>query len=304
MGNSMFRRVRQFCDWLDRIHCVRERYRRKFYRYPSLLRPKSFGEKMQWRKLFDDNPLFTVFSDKSQSRSYVEERGFGAHLIPVLWVGSDLDQLDLHALPLPYVIKSAHGWQQTIFVRDSNFDAAAIKDQLKGWLKYCHGTRNLEPGYLKVPRRIIVESLLDCADGRPPAEYKLFVFDGVAQVINCIITEPDRTSRSSFHRTNWERLPWRGHRTPLEGYPPKPPNLQTMIDVAEGLGRDLDHVRVDLYDCDGKIYVGEITIYSWGGWKNLKPEIADVELGSYWNIRSPASRAWQAVAYSSWGSMI
>jgi hypothetical protein len=295
----MFRRL---SEWLDLVNRVREHYRKAFGRYPSLFRPKSFGEKMQWRKLFDKNDLFTVFSDKFLVRSYVEERGFGAHLIPVLWVGDDLEQLAFSALNPPFVVKATHGWQQTIFVRNSQFDVDTIKAEANGWLGRCHGVTRLEPGYLRVPHRFIVERLLTCSDGRPPAEYKLFVFDGVAQVINCIITEPDRSSRSSFHRSNWERLAWQGLRTPLPGDPPKPTNLQTMIDLAEGLGRDLDHVRVDLYDCDGKIYVGELTVYSWSGWNNLKPQAADVELGSFWKIRSPTSRAWKAIAFSSWGS--
>jgi len=298
MNTPMFLRL---SDWLDRIHKVREHYRKKFGSYPNLFRPKSFGEKMQWRKLFDNNALFTVFSDKYEVRSYVEERGFGEHLVPVLWVGDDLEQLHLHALSPPFVIKSTHGWHQTIIVRDSEFDAEAIKTEIGGWLKHCHGSNEVEPGYLKVPRRIIVEKLLMSTDGRPPNEYKLFVFDGVVQVINRIVTEHDRSAHSSFHRKNWERLAWRGHRNPLEGNAPQPENLQTMIDIAEGLGRGLDHVRVDLYDCDGRIYVGEITIYSWSGWNNLKPETADTELGSYWTIKSPASRAWQAVTRSSWG---
>lgn len=294
----MFRRLG---DWLNRISLVRELYRRKFGRYPRLFRPASFGEKMQWRKLFDTNELFTVFSDKFQVRSFIEERGFGAHLVPVLWLGDDLEKLDLTTIGLPFVIKSTHGWKQTIIVDQPGYDADAIKTEISGWLRHCHGSLSIEPGYLKVPRRIIVERLLTVEDGRPPIEYKLFVFDGVVRVINSIVTGKDRKSRSSFHRKNWERLPWLGRRTPLQDDPPQPRDLQTMLDIAEALGRDLDHVRVDLYACRGEIFVGEITIYSWGGWNNLKPETADVELGSFWKVRSPTARAWHAIAFSTWG---
>jgi hypothetical protein len=288
-------------DWLIRILKVRRFYRKAFGRAPSLFSPKSFGEKMQWRKLFDNNELFTVFSDKLRVRSFIAERGFGAHLVPVRWSGENVEDLDLSTIPLPFVIKSTHGWHQTIIVTDSNFDAAAIKSEIKDWLLHCHGTRTFEPGYLNVPRRLIVEELLTRENGQPPVEYKLFVFDGVVHVINTIVTETDRTAQSSFHRRTWDRLEWQGHRAPLKGDPPKPGNLRAMIDMAEGLGRGLDHVRVDLYECRGQIYVGEITIYSWRGGNNLKPEKADIELGSYWKINSPATRAMRAIAFSSWG---
>src|SRR5690606_20361837 len=112
----------------------------------------------------------------------------------------------------------------------------------------------------------------------------------------------DRTAQSSFHRKNWERLQWQGHRTPLKEDPAKPAQLELMIDIAETLGHGLDHVRVDLYECRGKIYVGEITIYSWGGKNNLKPQAADIELGSYWKIKSPAARAVRAIAFTTWGA--
>ena len=56
--------------------------------------------------------------------------------------------------------------------------------------------------------------------------------------------------------------------TPL---PPRPANLDRMMDMARELGRDTDMVRVDLYDVDGQVYFGELTPYhvpvpSFGEW--------------------------------------
>jgi TupA-like ATPgrasp len=68
-----------------------------------------------------------------------------------------------------------------------------------------------------------------------------------------------------------------------------------MIDIAERLGADFDHVRVDLYDCDDVIYVGELTLYSHSGLYVAKPDEADLILGKSWPLKSPARRALRAV---------
>ena len=41
---------------------------------PRLLRPGRFTEKMQWRKLFDLNPIYAVITDKLASRDFIAER--------------------------------------------------------------------------------------------------------------------------------------------------------------------------------------------------------------------------------------
>jgi hypothetical protein len=56
-------------------------------------------------------------------------------------------------------------------------------------------------------------------------------------------------------------------------------------------GRGLDHVRVDLYDTDDHIYVGELTLYSWSGLMFFTSEEPDRALGSCWKLRWPLLRA-------------
>src|SRR5580658_10426414 len=45
-------------QWALAIRRVRADYRRVTGRAPALLRPRRFTEKMQWRKLFELDPLF------------------------------------------------------------------------------------------------------------------------------------------------------------------------------------------------------------------------------------------------------
>ena len=54
-----------------------------------------------------------------------------------------------------------------------------------------------------------------------------------------------------------------------------------MKSLAEKLSKGLPHVRVDFYNINGKIYFGEFTFFSLGGWAAFKPEKYDYLLGSY-----------------------
>ena len=55
---------------------------------------------------------------------------------------------------------------------------------------------------------------------------------------------------------------------------PRPQNLNKMLDVASRLSTGFPILRVDLYEVDGKVYFGELTFSSLGGFMDyLTPEI-------------------------------
>ena len=58
----------------------------------------------------------------------------------------------------------------------------------------------------------------------------------------------------------------------------KPENFEEMISVVRKLCAEFPHIRIDLYNVRGKIYVGEMTLYSNGGFVNLPLEM-DRKLG-------------------------
>src|SRR5262249_29623667 len=64
-----------------------------------------------------------------------------------------------------------------------------------------------------------------------------------------------------------------------------------LVEYAECLGSEVDHVRVDMYDLGDRFYVGELTLYSWNGFGRFYPDEADLILGSYWTIERAPRRA-------------
>ena len=51
----------------------------------------------------------------------------------------------------------------------------------------------------------------------------------------------------------------------------KPDNFDEMVKLAEVLGRDMSHVRVDFYRINGEIYLGELTLFTWSGFVPILP---------------------------------
>ena len=57
-----------------------------------------------------------------------------------------------------------------------------------------------------------------------------------------------------------------------------------MKKLATALCKGFRHVRVDLYNVDGKIYFGEMTFTNGNGFDKIVPDKYDEVLGSYFHI--------------------
>jgi hypothetical protein len=54
-----------------------------------------------------------------------------------------------------------------------------------------------------------------------------------------------------------------------------------MVEIAEILGEGFPHVRVDLYDINGKIYFGELTFFHFSGNVPFEPAEWDKTVGDW-----------------------
>jgi hypothetical protein len=288
----------RLADWLGAIRRVRRAYRAKHGRAPRLMRPRRFTEKMQWRKLFDLDPRFSVLSDKLAVRDYITARVGPGFLIPLLWSGDDPDAVPLETLAPPFVVKPTHGSGHTLKVqRRENLDVSAARATFRKWLGYCHGTRFDEPGYVNVPHGLMVERMLLGPDGAGPIERRLYVFAGKVRATQTTISSERRQRNAGFHDRDWQHLNWRLRTPLLPGAFPRPRRYDDMVALAERLAADFDHVRVDFYDLGERIWIGELTLYSFSGMTPFNPVEADEALGSYWPIRRPGWRAAAAVLW-------
>lgn len=52
----------------------------------------------------------------------------------------------------------------------------------------------------------------------------------------------------------------------------KPSKFEEMKDIVSRLSQGIPHVRVDLYQINGKVYFGELTFFHWSGFVPFNPE--------------------------------
>ncbi len=278
---------------IHKIRHVRSCYATIHGRAPNLLNPMRYSEKIQWRKLFDHNPAYTTLSDKLAVRGFIASRAGPDYLIPLLWSGLPAN-IPFASLTSPYVLKSNHASGQVMHIDpQAKIDHAAIRATAAAWLATPYGITHDEPGYTGIPPRLLAEPRL-LHNGTAPEELRLFVFHGKTAIINTVFIENGQVRNGAFHTADWTRLDWYFTRHLTRSFP-APEKLADMIRIAEQIGTGFDHVRVDIYDCGDKFFVGEITLYPWSGLARFTPDEADKTLGTHWHLPHPRRRALWAI---------
>jgi hypothetical protein len=289
-------------SWWRIIRSIRWTYNNSLGRPLRLFRPRGFTEKMQWRKLFDLDPIYVVFCDKVATRKYVAQRLGPDKTVPILWLGDSPAALPFEKLRPPYIIKCSHGSGWNVVVRGSDGeDYAAMRGQLGQWLATDYGIRCKEPGYSAVPRRLLVEPLLTHQGGFP-LEYKFFMFNGVARLVMVRANYGDQASEriQAYYDMQWRQLPVRTSDMPYASPIPRPPEFDMMQLMAERLAGDRDHLRVDFLVSGGRVYVGELTSYHRGGLFRFEPDAHDFVVGKWWKLRRPMLRAFLTIVTCDW----
>jgi hypothetical protein len=280
-------------------------------------RPETFTEKLRWRMLKDRRPLLTTFADKVAVRDYVARLAGPECLTECYAVVDDPDELDRASLPREFVLKASHGSGGAWIVSDAapseplvspgepyapgpvtplsgwhwilttpgGLDWDVLVASSREWLSRSPCDRHPEWAYLHVPPRILVEELLCGPDGQVPADYKFFVFDGHARLVQ-VDSGRFRDHRRNLYLPDWTPVDTEYVYRRADEFP-RPPSLGRMVELAEALGRGMDFLRVDLYEIEERVVFGELTNYPEGGTAQFEPVSFDAELGRWWTL--PAS---------------
>jgi len=246
---------------------------------PNLKAPKSFNEKIQWLKLNYRDPLIQNCANKLLARDYVSENYGPEILVPLVGVYESAEEIGFEDLPHRFVCKASHGsgWNIVATDKDKLNWVVELKN-LKKWMATDFSAIGREWAYKNSPRKILIEHFLDGPDGQSPYDYKIFCFNGHPRFVQ---VDTDRFSehRRSFYDLNWQQLPF-GLEYPVESRVlPRPIGFDKMIVIAKKLSQQFPFVRCDLYDCDGKVYFGELTFYPGKGTERFDPLKADTDIG-------------------------
>lgn len=259
------------------------KFKRRIGHTLNLVNPKSFNEKMQWLKLHDKNPQYTMLVDKALVKGYIAEIIGKEYLIPTLGTWESFDAIDFDKLPDQFVLKCNHNSGGLIICKDkAKLDLKKAKVKIETCLKKNYFYVGREWPYKNVIPKIIAEPYMVDDSGTELKDYKLMCFDGK---VKCAFTCSNRGGRGglfvNFYDKEWNPMPFERHypRNPIEI--PKPECYGEMVELAEKLSAGIPFVRVDFYQICGKPYFGEMTFYPGSGMEEFNPEEWDYTLGEW-----------------------
>lgn len=262
-------------------------YKDSIGRYPDLDNPKTLTEKLQWIKLHDRRDLCTICADKYEVRSYLKEKFGEDYLVPLLYVTDDYRSITSDVIPDEHcILKANHDCGHYIIIRDKKIlNYPLLREKCRGWLMINFYEKTREWQYKNIPRKIIIEKLLETSKGKIPNDYKLHFFNGKLEFIYVSYDREGVNDRCVYDK-DWNRLPfvWIPSDTYRPGMNttdvPKPSTFEKMVEMGTEIAKDFKYVRVDYYDVDGKLYFGEITLIHGAGYDKFFPEEYDEYYGS------------------------
>lgn len=252
----------------------------------DLSNPKSFNQKLNWLKLNNKRPEYSLYVDKYAVKDYVSKTLGEGYAIPTLGIWDDVNSIEWDSLPNEFVIKCTHDSHSYIICKDkTSFDIDEATSMLAKKMK-----RNLywwarEWPYRNVKPRIVAEPFLKDSESEDLKDYKFFCFDGV---VKCFKVDFDRFSH---HGANYYDINGNILEIGEEVCPPDfsrhiilPRSIPEMISLAEKLSKGIPFVRVDFYDVNGHVYFGEMTFFPAEGYGRFTSMSSDYMMGEWINI--------------------
>ena len=278
-----------FDSWDDKKY-LKRKFRATIGKELNLEHPNTFNEKLQWLKLYNRRPEYTMMVDKYLVRDYIAKTIGEEYLIPLLGVWDDPDEIDFDALPNQFVLKCNHnsGLGMYICKDKSKLDIKKVKEELRKGLAQDYYLTGREWPYKDVPRKIICEKYMADHSGHELPDYKVHCFNGIPKaILVCSERFSDAGLHEDFYDMNWKRLDVKRPDHPLtDTEQVEPKELQKMLFFSEQLSKDYPFMRTDFYEVNGRLYFGEITLYPASGFSEFEPEKWDSILGGWINLPS------------------
>lgn len=268
-----------------------EYYYRKTGNILDINQPRTFNEKIQWIKLFDNSDLKTKLTDKYLVREWIKGKIGEEYLIPLVGVWDKFDDIDFERMPDKFALKANHGSGWNIIVDNKeNFDVKEAKKKFDVWLQENYAFQSgFELQYKEIQPKIIAEKYIENANN-DLYDYKIYCFNGNPKYIQ-LIKSRFSTEEMAFYNLEWEKQNFNrdGVKDIITKEEP-PKKLKEMIEKAKILSKDFLFVRVDFYEVENHLYFGEMTFTPSSGFGIWKPNSIDEKLGKYLKIPNNKSK--------------
>lgn len=254
--------------------------------------PVTFNEKLQWLKLHDRKPIYTLMADKYEVREYIKNKIGEQYLVPIYGCWESVEEIPFDKLPNQFVLKCTHDSGSVILCSDkAKLDIDDAKKKLNKRLKKNPYWWAREWPYKNIKPRVIAEHFLKDGDNDFLPVYKFFCFNGEPRIIQQIQNDKQPNETVDYFDTQWNRINMM-QRFPNSTFPiRKPEKLEEMVAIARILAQETSFLRVDLYVINGEIKFSEHTFYTDAGFSIFEPESEnwDSRLGEWIDLTTVSS---------------
>lgn len=288
ISNRELRRkiLRLLCFIPDKC-MLKIQYRIKMGRPLNLKNPQRYTEKIQWYKLYYKNEKMIEAVDKYDVRKLISDMELEKILPRCYGVYDSYKDIVWEKLPEKFVIKDtlAGGGTSVIIVKKKDeLDYIDLHNTLKNWTKrnsHVKSDGREWPYYSGKNHRILIEECLETSTGESLTDYKFFCFYGK---VYCVYVIGNRKignhGELAIMNEEFIRLPYQSDtQKAMKDSPLKPKNYDYMLEIARKISSGYPHVRVDLYNIEGKVYFGEMTFFGASGYQKFCPDKFDYILG-------------------------
>lgn len=264
---------------------IRLKYRIVTGKKLNLNTPKGFCEKLQWLKLYDRKPIYTLMVDKYLVKQFIADIIGEKYLIPTIGVWANTDDIDWNKLPSQFVLKTNHagGSLGVVICKDkSKLNKKITIDKLNSSLELDSYSIIREWPYKNIKRLVFAEKYMEDESGEL-RDYKVMCFGGEPKLIQVHLGRNSKIHTQDFYDIQWNKLEDLNQVGCITSNikTPKPLCLDQMLELSRKISRSIPQLRVDWYIVKDKLYFGECTFYDASGLDLFLPNEKELEIGSW-----------------------
>lgn len=263
-------------------HAMR-RYKAKFGRYPNLVQPASFNDKVMWLKFFGELKV-PESGNKLATETFIPpELRNRIRCPPVVWQSSEAKLPANHEIaPGVYYLKASHGsrmFERVTYPLDQG-KRTALESKAAAWLARRHGWESGEWWYsVFTPQLMLDRSVTGDTDS---ISWNFYVLNGQVPMVGLFLKTSTGQEYSTWLDAEFRALPFQSTLPAVPRYEIGP-QQQEMLDLARDIARPFSAVRIDFFlGEDQRIYLGELT-FSPGNAMSRRPSEVDALLSAPWS---------------------
>ncbi len=263
-------------------------YYKNFHCFPDLKKPKKYTEKCQWLKLNYRLPEYSMMADKGTVKDFICNRIGSGYTVNTYGIYDSFEEIKFDDLPLRFVMKCTHDSGGIRICMDKDkFDYNEARRFFRKRLKHNYFYDSREYPYKNIKPRIIIEEYIENKTVGELRDYKFLTFNGVPKVMYIATSRFSDSDTVKFDFYDMEFRHLNLYHKGINNSPKeveKPKNFEKMIEISHILSEGTPTLRVDFYETEERLYVGELTFYQEGGMIPFNSDEWDKKLGSFITI--------------------